>query len=124
MRLVARALLVALLCTLGAGAPFARSDAPAPYEVALGDLPQEARDTLALIRRGGPFRHRQDGTVFGNREMRLPARDRGYYREYTVPTPGAKDRGARRIVAGADARGAGEIYYSDDHYNSFRRIKE
>jgi len=124
MRFVARALLVALLCTFGAGASLARGNAPALQEVALVDLPQEARDTLALIRRGGPFRYRQDGSVFGNREKKLPARERGYYREYTVPTPGAKDRGARRIVAGADVRTSGEYYYSDDHYNSFRRIRE
>ena len=124
MGFVARALLVAFLCAFGAGASPARSNAPAPQYVALVDLPQEARDTIVLIRRGGPFPYRQDGSVFGNREKSLPARDRGYYREYTVPTPGAKDRGARRIVAGADARGSGEVYYSDDHYNSFRRIKE
>lgn len=122
MRFVARVLLLALLCAFGAGASLART--PAPHDVALADLPQEARDTLALIRRGGPFRYRQDGSVFGNREKRLPARERGYYREYTVPTPGAKDRGARRIVAGADVRTAGEYYYSDDHYASFRRIRE
>ena len=124
MRFFASALLVALLCAFGTDASLARSNAPARQEVALVDLPQEARDTLALIRRGGPFRYRQDGSVFGNREKRLPARERGYYREYTVPTPGAKDRGARRIVAGADVRTFGEYYYSDDHYNSFRRIRE
>ena len=128
MRSVARALLIALLCTFGAGASLARSTAPAPQEVAFVDLPPEARDTLSLIRRGGPFRYRQDGSVFGNREGRLPAKGRGYYREYTVPTPGAKDRGARRIVtgplAGGKARTSGEVYYSDDHYNSFRRIRE
>lgn len=128
MRFVARALLGALLCTFGAGVSLARSDAPAPREAALVDLPQEARDTLSLIRRGGPFRYPQDGSVFGNREGRLPAKERGHYREYTVPTPGAKDRGARRIVtgpgAGGEARTSGEVYYSDDHYNSFRRIRE
>ena len=124
MRFVARALLAALLCSFSAGASLARGYAPAPLEVALVDLPQEARDTLVLVRRGGPFRYRQDGSVFGNREKRLPARDRGYYREYTVPTPGAKDRGARRIVAGAVGSTSGEYYYSDDHYNSFRRIRE
>ena len=126
MRFVARALLVALLCTFGAGASLARGNAPALQEVALVDLPQEARDTLALIKRGGPLRYRQDGSVFGNREKKLPVRDRGYYREYTVPTLGAKDRGARRIVTGpgGDARTSGEYYYSDDHYNSFRRIRE
>ena len=124
MRFVAGALLAALLCTLGAEASLARSNTPARQEVALVDLPQEARDTLALIKRGGPFAYRQDGSVFGNREKRLPARNRGYYREYTVPTPGVKDRGARRIVAGAGVRSYGEYYYSDDHYNSFRRIRE
>ena len=122
MRILAWVLSIALLCAFGGGASIARSSAPAPQDVALVDLPKEARDTLELIRRGGPFRYRQDGSVFGNREKRLPARDRGYYREYTVPTPGAKDRGARRIVAGPDL-GAG-VYYSDDHYSSFRRIRE
>ena len=87
--------------------------------IAAADLPREARETLQLIERGGPFPYRRDGVVFGNREHRLPARPRGYYREYTVPTPGAKDRGARRIVAGATA----ERYYTDDHYRSFRRIE-
>ena len=83
-------------------------------------LPAEARDTLALIKAGGPFPYPQDGRTFHNREKRLPQRERGYYREYTVRTPAAKDRGARRIVAG---RG-GEYYYTDDHDRSFRRIIE
>ena len=81
-------------------------------------LPGEARHTLALIEAGGPFPYARDGAVFGNREGQLPRRGRDYYREYTVKTPGARDRGARRIVAG---RG-GEYYYTDDHYRSFRRI--
>ena len=83
-------------------------------------LPPEARDTLRLIARGGPYPHRQDGDVFGNRERRLPARPRGYYREYTVRTPGSRDRGARRIVAGGDP--PNEYFYTDDHYGSFRRF--
>jgi ribonuclease T1 len=91
-------------------------------------LPDEARETLALIRRGGPFPYRKDGTVFGNFENRLLVRPRGYYREYTVPTPGARDRGARRIVAGqggsGDVRSSGEYYYTDNHYRSFRKIRE
>lgn len=91
-----------------------------PGEISVKKLPKEARDTLALIKRGGPFPYRKDGSAFGNREKHLPAHARGYYREYTVPTPGARDRGARRIVAG---RG-GEYYYTDDHYNSFKRIRE
>jgi ribonuclease T1 len=89
-------------------------------DIALRDLPPEARATLSLIRAGGPFPYARDGVVFGNREALLPKRPRGYYREYTVPTPGARDRGARRIVAGRD----GELYYTDDHYRSFRRILE
>lgn len=73
-----------------------------------------------LIKQGGPFPYKRDGVVFSNRERRLPSRPSGYYREYTVPTPGARDRGARRIVAGTE----GEYYYTDDHYNTFRRIRE
>ena len=89
-------------------------------EVKASALPLEARQTLALIRAGGPYPYSQDGKAFQNRERLLPKRERGYYREYTVKTPGAKDRGARRIVAG---RGV-EYYYTDDHYRSFRRIIE
>ena len=74
---------------------------------------------LALIDAGGPFPYRQDGTVFSNREHLLPAKARGYYREYTVPTPGSPDRGARRIVTGL----GGEAYYTDDHYRSFWRLR-
>jgi ribonuclease T1 len=89
-------------------------------EVAMAELPPEARQTLALIKAGGPFPHARDGATFHNREGRLPARGRGYYREFTVRTPGARDRGARRIVAGED----GEVYYTHDHYRTFRRIHE
>ena len=84
------------------------------------ELPKEALETLALISKGGPFPYPRDGATFGNREKQLPARERGWYREYTVKTPGAKDRGARRIVTGRD----GTLYYTDDHYRSFRRILE
>jgi ribonuclease T1 len=87
-------------------------------EIALKQLPPEARQTLDLIRAGGPFPHSRDGVVFNNREGHLPKKERGYYREYTVTTPGTRGRGARRIVAGR----AGEYYYTDDHYRSFRRI--
>ena len=87
-------------------------------EVRVAELPPEARATLSLIRKGGPFPYARDGAVFGNRERQLPKRKRGYYHEYTVATPGARDRGARRIVAGQ----GGELYYTDDHYRSFRRI--
>jgi ribonuclease T1 len=97
-------------------------------EVALAELPREVRETLRLIRQGGPFPHRRDGSVFFNREQRLPVRPRGYYSEYTVRTPGSRDRGARRIVAGRGAAGdpasSGEYYYTDDHYETFCRIRE
>jgi ribonuclease T1 len=89
-------------------------------EVALAALPVQAQQMLALIKKGGPFPYQRDGIVFGNFERRLPIRNRGYYHEYTVPTPGARDRGARRIIAGA----AAEYYYTDDHYETFRRIRE
>jgi guanyl-specific ribonuclease Sa len=84
----------------------------------LADLPPEALDTIQRIVNGGPFPHRQDGKAFGNREGRLPARPQGYYREYTVATPGRSNRGARRIVTGGQPP---EVwYYTDDHYDSFR----
>ncbi|WP_372013493.1 guanyl-specific ribonuclease [Pseudoxanthomonas sp. 10H] len=86
-----------------------------------GFLPAEAAPVIAAIQRGDRFAHRQDGSVFGNRERRLPARDHGYYREYTVPTPGLSHRGARRIVTGGDP--PAEWYYTADHYDSFRRFE-
>ncbi|WP_371679464.1 ribonuclease domain-containing protein [Streptomyces sp. NBC_01276] len=81
-------------------------------------LPQQAREVLALIDRGGPYAYRQDGTVFGNFEKVLPKQKRGYYHEFTVRTPGERDRGARRIVTG----GGGEFYYTDDHYQTFKAV--
>lgn len=117
------ALLALLLPLVGSASALARGDAPgkpAMQEIAAAELPAEARRTVALIRKGGPFPYERDGAVFGNFEKLLPRNERGYYREYTVRTPGAKSRGARRIVAG---RG-GELYYTDDHYRSFRRIRE
>lgn len=88
--------------------------------VAESALPREAAETLRLIRAGGPYPHAADDDVFGNRERLLPRRERGYYREYTVRTPGEDDRGPRRIVAGAD----GDLYWTTDHYASFRQILE
>jgi len=116
-RFAAALLAASLLACNGSGAGSAPGAVP---EVAASELPGEARETIALIGKGGPFPYPRDGVVFGNFEERLPVRSRGYYREYTVRTPGAKDRGARRIVAG---RG-GELYYTDDHYSTFRRIRE
>lgn len=120
LRLGAVLATAALLLLGGLVPPAAARDAAVQNMVAVADLPPEARTTLALIRKGGPFPYQKDGTTFGNFEKRLPLRERGYYREYTVPTPGAKNRGARRIVGGRD----GDFWYTDDHYNSFRRIKE
>ena len=91
--------------------------------VAVGDLPAEARQTLALIREGGPYPYEKDGTVFGNYERRLPRQRRGYYTEYTVRTPQVRSRGARRIIAGGRDGRPIEFYYTDDHYQTFRRIE-
>lgn len=87
-------------------------------------LPRQGQETYELIRRGGPFPYDKDGTVFGNRERLLPIERRGYYREYTVPTPGSRDRGARRIVCGGPPRTPLACYYTADHYASFRKIVE
>lgn len=86
--------------------------------VAVAQLPDQARTTLGLIKTGGPFPYHQDGVVFQNRERLLPRESSGYYHEYTVKTPGSRDRGARRIIK---ARG-GTLYYTSDHYGSFKRI--
>jgi ribonuclease T1 len=101
-----------------ASAPRTDPDSGLPF-VEVGALPPEARTTLALIDAGGPFPYDQDGATFFNNEQNLPDHDRGYYREYTVETPGSRDRGARRIVAGAE----GELYWTEDHYDSFERIR-
>jgi ribonuclease T1 len=119
------ALLVAVLAALVVGCA-GTTTAPQPTTAATGlpvvefaDLPPEARETIELIDAGGPFPYAKDGATFGNREGLLPEERRGFYREYTVPTPGESDRGARRIVTGADD----VFYYTDDHYQSFRRIR-
>lgn len=124
MRAVTRALAAVLLGLLFLAPPvLARGEAPpqaALAEISVAELPARARETIALIRKGGPYPYERDGIVFSNFEKRLPVMARGHYREYTVKTPGARDRGARRIVAGK----GGELYYTDDHYRSFKRIKE
>lgn len=89
-------------------------------EIHVAELPPEARQTLQLIKRGGPFPYARDGIPFGNREGLLPAQTRNYYREFTVPTPGLKHRGARRIIAGK----ARDYWYTENHYRSFQRIRE
>ena len=114
---------VAIAAFLASSPVLARNEgvaAGASKEIAVGALPREAQHTLQIIRRGGPFQFERDGVVFGNYERLLPPRNRGYYREYTVPTPGVRSRGARRIISGRE----GDYYYSDDHYRSFKRIRE
>jgi ribonuclease T1 len=113
-------LLVACIAT----AAFARSAPHATPDVLLSDLPKEAQQVYTLIGKGGPFRYSRDGVVFGNREELLPLKSRSYYHEYTVRTPGAKDRGARRIICGGPKTTPEACYYTDDHYQSFRRIRQ
>jgi ribonuclease T1 len=103
--------------------PPAQEARPAPGTVALAALPAEAQQTERLIRSGGPFPYGKDGIVFGNREQLLPRQPRGFYREYTVRTPGSADRGARRIVCGGrQPREPEACIYTEDHYASFKRI--
>ncbi len=116
--------LAAWLCAALLHAP-APAFALAAAEVAVDALPKEARVVLVQIRSGGPFRYERDGVVFGNRERLLPQKARGYYHEYTVPTPGARNRGARRIVCGGSNKQDPVVcYYTADHYQSFARIRE
>ena len=99
------------------------ADATTSPTMLVADLPREGQVTYQLIRQGGPFPYEKDGVVFGNRERQLPRQDRGYYREYTVKTPGSRDRGARRIVCGGqEPRKPRACYYTQDHYASFREI--
>ena len=92
--------------------------------ISVDELPKEARQTLQLIKQGGPFPYEKDGSVFGNYEGLLPKQKRGYYHEFTVKTPRARSRGARRIVVGGDWANSREYYYTDNHYATFKRIKE
>ena len=123
----ARAAVAALALVAGVGAA-AASGAAHAADTMLADLPKEARSTHALILKGGPYPYPKDGTTFGNFENNLPKQKRGYYREFTVPTPGAKSRGARRIVCGAESRdwnknAPAACWYTGDHYKSFQKIK-
>lgn len=118
---------VGVLFVLSAAAAQARqspSTDGVTSSITLAGLPHQGRETYAQIRAGGPFAYAKDGAVFGNRERLLPANQRGYYREYTVRTPGARDRGARRIVCGGRLRVPDACYYTSDHYASFRKIVE
>jgi len=115
---------VVLVCTITV-----QAKAPLPTQtlpvIALQALPKEGQETYRNIRKGGPFPYEKDGTVFGNRERILPRKDRGFYREYTVRTPGSRDRGARRIVCGGyELRDPQACYYTADHYTSFSVIND
>ena len=121
------ALLVVGLAGVGTSLVQAKGSLPVATldTVALTQLPAQGQDMMRLIYAGGPFRFDKDGVVFGNRERILPAKTRGFYREYTVKTPGERTRGARRIVCGGLQTAAPEAcYYTDDHYASFRRIAQ
>ncbi len=113
-----------LSAALVVGSLSAKDARPLPLgtEVALGSLPVQAQTTYALVRQGGPFPYAKDGVVFGNRELLLPLNTRGYYREYTVKTPGIQTRGARRLVCGGPPTVPDACYYTADHYASFRKI--
>lgn len=118
-----KTLTFALLGMLIIGGAFAR-EAAFPDRIHFRDLPLEAQETVRLIRRGGPFPFPKDGAVFGNYERVLPKQKRGYYHEFTVKTPRAHNRGARRIVVGGNLAAPSDFYYTDDHYITFRRIYE
>ena len=122
---VGNSIVLGVVLALGSSAVDARGPLPAASVdgVEVAQLPSQARTTYRLIFQGGPFPYDKDGSVFGNRERQLPAQKRGYYREYTVKTPWARDRGARRIVCGGQPPTQPEAcYYTSDHYNSFRKI--
>ena len=122
--LVATIWLCAFVLVVAPAGAFARERTADPRDIAVAHLPAEARDVLVRVRAGGPFRFERDGATFGNRERLLPDRKRGFYHEYTVETPGARNRGARRIICGGPRRAPEVCYYTDDHYASFRRIRE
>jgi ribonuclease T1 len=122
MRNLITALALAVATTVAPAAAYAAAPA-AIASCALSSLPSQASDTLELIHSGGPFPYRQDGTVFQNREGILPSESTGYYREYTVKTPGSPDRGARRLIGGGSpVTDPQNVYYTADHYASFCRV--
>ena len=122
LKLVVTGFLLVALLGVGSASAKAVSNGSEVGDVALSALPVQGQDTHRLIYQGGPFPFDKDGVVFGNRERLLPMHKRGYYREYTVRTPGSRDRGARRIVCGGPATMPDACYYSADHYANFRQI--
>lgn len=122
IKLVLTGFLLALVCVSTGVRARGPASTDAPMTVSTAELPRQGAETYRLIFQGGPFPYEKDGTVFGNRERLLPAHQRGYYREYTVATPGTRNRGTRRIVCGGPPRTPEACYYTADHYASFRRI--
>jgi ribonuclease T1 len=121
-RIFVAASLIAAAFALAAPASHAFENSSGLAVIAAADMPKEGRDTLALIRKGGPYPYAKDGTIFSNREGILPKKPRGTYREYTVKTPRSRDRGARRIVCAGKQQSP--CYYTGDHYATFKIIKE
>lgn len=122
LKLVLTGFLIAVASTLSLVQAKESATTLPNVSIALADLPVQGQQTYALIRQGGPFEYEKDGVVFGNRERLLPSHKRGFYREYTVKTPGSPTRGQRRIVCGGAPRTPDACYYTADHYASFRRI--
>lgn len=112
------------ITAIGFGSTYSKEPPPRVYSDTLKveSLPSQGRETYRLILQGGPFPFEKDGVVFGNRERLLPLENRGYYREYTVKTPGSANRGTRRIVCGGAPKAPDACYYTADHYASFRKI--
>ncbi len=121
-KLVLACLLSAAVCLPSIGFAKAQNDSFEPDGVPLAAMAPQVRETYRLIRQGGPFPFEKDGMVFGNRERLLPAKSRGYYREYTVKAPNSSSRGIYRIVCGGAAKEPDACYYTADHYASFRKI--
>lgn len=123
MYLKALTVIAGACCTIALSAPVQARQVDQD-EIAATSLPVEAQSTLTLIKQGGPFPYAKDGVVFGNYERQLPQHRRGYYHEYTVPTPGSRTRGARRIIVGGKPSYRAEYFYTGDHYASFQRINQ
>ncbi len=122
LKLVLTGFLLALACIAGPAQAKGPAGPNGSATISLSDMPAQGAQTYQLIVRGGPFPYEKDGVVFGNRERLLPIRNRGYYREYTVITPGESHRATRRIVCGGARKAPDACYYTADHYASFRQI--
>ena len=124
MKKISQAILLSLLLGLLSFSPIslAQSD-NSVGTIRWNELPSSAQETVRLIKQNGPFPFEKDGVVFGNYERILPKQKRGYYHEYTVPTAGARNRGAQRIIVGGAPQYSDEMYYTSDHYRSFKRIE-